>query len=257
MRVFGLVLLGAWLASSVVSAQSGLIGHWNFNQPTGSVAPDSVGGNNGTLTAGAAFVGGGIQGNAIDLTGGQVNLPVGVLNAIEANPSNSFAYSMWIRPEAFGSYKTVFDTTGRQSSLWINSASDGFYQTSLGGGGNAYVPNWTLNQWQHLVYQFDNTTDTLSVYRDGVLNWSIITGAGDPLFDQALVIGGNPSGGGTAWDGQIDDLQIYNRALTPTQINFLRDNPGANLNLPEPLSLTAWAIAGVGLFVVARRSRRK
>ena len=73
----------------------------------------------------------------------------------------------------------------------------------------------TLNTWFHLAVTFDNTT--LRLYVNGVLVGSRAVAGPLLVSTGAVRIGGN-NVWGEYFAGRIDDVRIYNRALSVTEI---------------------------------------
>ena len=82
-----------------------------------------------------------------------------------------------------------------------------------------------LNQWHHYVFVWNGNADTSSVrlYRDGVLQPDPFgdAGAGSKVADASnvLYVGGAPGMGTT--NVRLDDVRMYNRMLTQTEITAL------------------------------------
>jgi hypothetical protein len=106
---------------------------------------------------------------------------------------------------------------GEVPSLYFSSAS-----------GNLLAPSPVpLNTWSHVAGTYDGTT--MSFYVNGVLVSSQPqTGAITPSTD-ALSLGGNP--GGANWNGLLDEVRIYNRALSATEIQA---DMNIAVNAPTP-----------------------
>ena len=73
-------------------------------------------------------------------------------------------------------------------------------------------------EWEHVAFTFDGTTSTL--YRNGE-----VVASGDFSFggnpDAALVLGCSVAGGGNPFNGALDDIRIYNRALSSDEIMYI------------------------------------
>ena len=80
-----------------------------------------------------------------------------------------------------------------------------------------------LNAWTHLATTWDGGTWRLFVngVQAGVRQFSGSIGQSA----QPLLIGGNAIWNDEWFQGQIDELRVYNRALTPTEIATDRDTP--------------------------------
>jgi hypothetical protein len=85
--------------------------------------------------------------------------------------------------------------------------------------------NLSDNQWTHVTAVYDGST--MRLYKDGVeVGTHNKTGAiaTDPTV--SVWIGGNPSAAtDRPWDGLIDDIRIYDRAITPQEIQTLATGP--------------------------------
>jgi hypothetical protein len=76
--------------------------------------------------------------------------------------------------------------------------------------------------WTHLVYTNDGTT--CKFYQDGKLLGTSPNGAGEPILAKNLTIGRMNHPGFDAFNGNLDDLGVWNRVLTTEEIKFLFEN---------------------------------
>jgi hypothetical protein len=77
-----------------------------------------------------------------------------------------------------------------------------------------------VGQWQHIAYTWDGTTER--VYIDGTQQASSPTPGALSYDTRDLYIGCDYSGGTSRpFSGILDELQIYNRALSATEIQAL------------------------------------
>lgn len=219
-------------ASKIQSAQSeagtGLVGHWKLDDRAGTRATDSSGrGNHGTLT-GFNFTGAtsnwisGRLGGGLNFDG--TNDYISTPSMTSYASTNSHTYSAWVRVDgAFGTsafgYGWVINgsVAGAGSSLILNSNKVGFFYNggSAVYGGNAIVSSGV---WHHIVTSYDSTTGRVTLYLDGVLDttssvltaWSAGTGYRIGSYN-----------GSNFFNGPIDDVRIYNTALTAQQVKTL------------------------------------
>lgn len=159
-----------------------------------------------------AFDGGGTE---------SIIVPSGLLGSIAGSTSASVA--CWFFKTTFApSFATLYDATtvasaNRMFSFFINTASAGFAAVANSNGtGQTYSPVWTLNEWQHAVLTCDGSF--IRAYRNGIKNAQNSAGIGSGFLAAQWEIGGNPSTGGTYWDGQLDDLRFYDRGLTDQEV---------------------------------------
>ncbi len=180
-------------------------------------ANDSVGSNNGTLVNGATFAPG-VVGQAFSLDGVDDVVRVPNSASLSFGPSSSMSVSLW-------AYRTG---TARVMHLVSKRSGCGSfnYQMAFDGSGVGFgspfggaITNTTLalNTWTHLVGTFDGAT--FSLYLDGQLK---ATGAGTLglVNSDDLLIGGAGTCGQT-FNGLLDEVKLFDRALTPSEIQFL------------------------------------
>lgn len=217
----------------------------------GASVADTLGLYSGAIEGDVSWAAG-QAGGALSFNGGQVRIPKAMLET-EIDPVDAVTVSMWINPTQFGNYKSIFDTQARSLSLWFDTATGGW----MGVGGNSnsgatFTPGWTTGQWQHLGLRFDNATHVWELYRNAQL-CSRLTNTSGANFWYDWVLGGNPSGpvGGTSrYLGLMDDVQVYDTALSPQDIAWLAANPGQAL--PEPATAMV-LVAGAALCLLRRR----
>ena len=85
-----------------------------------------------------------------------------------------------------------------------------------GQGADLTVPDFWDNNWHFIALTYDGTTANL--YADGVLKTSAAEAWN--LVPSGCVIGGQV-GPTQFWPGSVDDVRIYNRALSATEISQL------------------------------------
>lgn len=216
---------------------SGLIGHWKLDDGSGTNANDDAGSNDGTLTNGPTWTTGKISG-AVQFDGSNdyVSLP------------NSFPHisdgtiSMWI--------KSTSDTVGTLLGVHRDATSGIYWLLQAGNGASSFFTNelvtiYNLNgstleaayvsanrselfdgNWHHIVV----TDDTVvRLYIDGVEKTlgNRFGNPGNSLFDywayDSFKIGAEYYSGTsqTHFNGLIDDVRIYNRALSSFEIQQL------------------------------------
>jgi hypothetical protein len=75
-----------------------------------------------------------------------------------------------------------------------------------------------LHEWKHVGFTFDATTQTLSVYVNGMLENSKVCDAplGDTKHNNDFRVGADPNGDG-GWIGTLDELLIFKKVITPAQ----------------------------------------
>ncbi len=210
---------------------SDLVGWWNFD---GNVN-DSSGYNNHGTNHGAILVDG-IIGQAYQFNGtsGGIIMP-SRLNLLDPGPSNSFTVSFWGNMNNQGQYFAFFVNQGsgggtsRMFSIGQQDTGQSNIRISL--RGSTTNPNWNefWDDWHHYLLSWDGITANLFMNGEFYLSPSVGSNAPDDL--SAVGVGTRYSGGSVA-NGIIDDVRIYSRALTASEIQTIyaqtKDNYLAN-----------------------------
>ncbi len=109
----------------------------------------------------------------------------------------------------------------------------------------------TTDTWLHYAAVYTSgATPKMEIYLNA--NSAISETSGVPASQYNpdgidITIGGRASCGDCGWVGALDDVRLYDEALTQSQIQAI-------MNIPEPVSITMLCIGGV--FVVLRRRRQ-
>src|SRR5690348_4003730 len=221
-------LLVYW--SLPVDAQSGLVGWWQGE----SNVNDTIGGNNGSITMQLSYVPG-ESGQAFDFLGGSVDIP----NNPTLQPTN-ITIQMYVKSSGSGSYKYIASMASA-GAYGLYTGGDGlvhlFCNTPSGqafsAGPNSNGVIWD-NNWHQLTAVFDGTYAL--IYVDGVLQtnksggYSDLSGSGPanlsyPAGD--LVLGDYAVRFGANYSGLMDDVRIFNHALTAAEIMDTYTNPAS------------------------------
>ncbi|HXE12539.1 MAG TPA: LamG-like jellyroll fold domain-containing protein [Bryobacteraceae bacterium] len=215
------------------AAPSGLVAAYNFNEGAGTLVADSSGnGNTGTI-ANATWTTSGKFGNALVFNG--TNARVNISDSVSLHLSSAMTVEAWINPSAVTSAWRDVIYKGLDS-IYLEATSDRSKVPAAGGtfGGNDIAAFGTsalaLNIWVHLAETYDGST--VRLYVNGVLVSSLAqTGAIAPSA-KPLQIGGD-SDWGQYFKGTIDEIRIYNIALTAAQIQTDMNAPlGDSGNYP-------------------------
>ncbi len=218
-------------APSCVPPLSGLVSWW----PGEANANDAVGGNNGVLQGGAGF-GSGEVGQAIDLDGSSGY--VRVANQPTLNTPDGLTVDAWIYPTAFGGARDIAtkwdDPTGQWSWIFkLHNDGSGRLRIEISRGdhnalgdlgGSTILPP---NKWSHVAATYDRSTSQLRLYVNGGIDSEGFANYGNVAINNSatdLLIGATNGQTGTPseyFQGRIDELQLFDRALSPSEINAI------------------------------------
>jgi hypothetical protein len=211
---------------TVSNAQTpGLIAAFGFNEASGSIVNDLSGnGNNGQMTN-AVRSPSGRYGGALSFNG--TSSIVTVADAASLDLTTGMTLSAWVRPSALSGWRTVLLKERPASlsyALYAHSTASrpAGYVANPGDTGVTGTSALALNTWTHLTLTYDGSV--LILYVNGVeVNrvgpaGAILTSTG------ALSIGGN-NVWGEFFSGLIDEVRVYNRALSPTEIQTDMNTP--------------------------------
>jgi len=213
----------------------GLVGYWSFEDGVGDKATDFSGsGNTGTLTnMEAADWVAGKRGKALSFDG--VNEYVKVINPTELNSTGAITLSAWIKPTNLSDYHAIAgkgnSNTGEPYAMLLSGTSLYFrISGSFGDSNNNTGGTVQLNQWQHLVATFDSSTGA----KKGYINGSLVidaTVAGTLKSETSnFYIGVQGNEVNSLFNGSIDEVRIYNRALGASEVTYLYESSVQRFN---------------------------
>jgi PKD repeat protein len=228
----------------------GLVASYAFEEGTGTTLTDrSRNGHNGTIS-GAAWSAAGKYGNALLFDG--VDDLVSVADSNLLDLTTGMTIEGWLRPTTSGtSFRTFVikeDGSSHVYRIYANtSALAPRAQAAIAGGVRSATGTTALpvNVWSHVAATYDGTTLRLWVNGNEVANVvkapSIATSTG------AFRIGGRSVSPGEFFAGLVDDVRVYNVALTQAQIQADMNTPVAPDTSPPVVSSVAPAAGATGV----------
>jgi len=215
----------------------GLVGYWSFDEGSGSTAYDASGnGNDGTLIHDPKWTQG-KSGSALQFDGTDDYVDCG--NDESLNITDAITIEAWIKPTTWASYRYPVskkkDTTGY--SLQTGDVSTSGLQFRIYIGGAAYLAETNilppLNQYSHIIGTYDGSR--VRIYMNGIeqtIGRDVI-GSID-ITTNPLTIGCYSSGT-CHFNGIIDEVRIYNRALSAEEVRYHYNHGGpvASWNFDE------------------------
>jgi hypothetical protein len=224
--------------------QQGLAGYWKFDETSGTTASDSSGnGNDGTFVGDPQWVTGKI-GGALEFDG---NDYVNCGNGPSLQIQDEITMAFWFQVEAFqntwegflakgdNSYRTSRgDGTGNATHMGISGTSVG--------GGNGWFNGTVIvtdGQWHHMAAVYDGAEGR--IYIDGALDVASPGTGQINISTYDLYIGENAQATGRFFHGLLDDVRIYDRALTDGEIGQVMEGDETAVEFGGKLA-TKWGV---------------
>jgi hypothetical protein len=201
---------------------NGLVGWWPFN---GNADDESGNGNNGSNN-GATLNSDrfGSNNSCYYFQNNNILIPHNTLFGFQAN--SGFTISMWCNSSDFSNSLHFMGKRGDSSPYfnWQIAYGGNLIGPNFGSGtdpgiyNGAFSPDLLLiNNWYHIVGKFNN--GVWSIYVDGILKATNTTAMVNPDSNTPMTFG--ESGGFQGFIGKLDDIGIWNRALTDCEIQNL------------------------------------
>ena len=215
--------------SSVVSAttsavSSGLVGAWGFNEDAGATASDVSGfANNGLLGATTWTTQGKYgAGLAFDGTSSQIAVP----GSASLDLTSAMTLEAWVNPStAATDWRSILAKNTDRYYLMASSDPQGMPAVggTFGSGNlNVFGPQLLpLNAWRHVAATFDGAS--LRLYVNGASVASTAQSGALTTSTENLLIGADHYG--EYFQGVLDEIRIYNRALSVSEIQADMNNP--------------------------------
>ena len=231
-----------------VGLNSGLVGYWSFDGPDmyNNTALDRSGqGNNGTLTNGPTRKVGRI-GQGLEFDGSNDYVDIANESNFDFERTQPFSYSLWTKPKAgdtsislaFGKilnsgnftgwalltnydYSSNTEVAGRLAVALINISGT---TNAIGIEADSKIND---GGWHHYTVTYDGSSfaSGIKIYEDGIslaLNVASDSLTGSILNNVNVEIGDRDSGASSLnYPGLIDEVRIYNRALSGDEIKRL------------------------------------
>jgi len=205
----------------VNSATAELVGHWRMDEGAGDTANDSSGnGNHGTLIDSVQWdvgqIGGAVK---FDGTRGYVQIPHG--DSLKLINQGDFTITMWFRQDVVTGIANLLqqtDLNGTGRTLLLADSATGI-RTYLGGTSTVSGVIEEAGIWYHvaLIVTEGGATDTINFYIDGKPSGTPAQVNSEDT-DGDYLIGTNKGLDGRWINGLVDDLRLYNHALSEAEI---------------------------------------
>ena len=252
-NVVGTLLLIVFFISPsfafALDTTDGLVGLWRFDETTGISSTDSRSSIQAVFS-GLPIWGTGKIGGGVSFDGMTVRA---VATSSLLSNLSKMTISVWVKPNSLGGSNGISNERILTKSS-LTAKRFGFHINPEGGVGFLFgfsgsVGSWktapntvSLNTWHHIVVTYDSSSliNVPIIYIDGVVQnvTEFIKPVGVPVTDNSILfIGDNPNADGSistkAYNGTLDQLRIYNRMLSSTEVQniYQTENPSDGMVL--------------------------
>ncbi|HUB86941.1 MAG TPA: LamG domain-containing protein [Verrucomicrobiae bacterium] len=232
------------LISNPGQASSGLVALWSGE----GNANDSVSGNNGTLTD-VSFANGKI-GQAFSFNGDDSSIMIPANSSLNIGAGDGFTLTAWIKPSNLNQGFQIIgwnnggeneNQLGVEFCVTLDSGPGSLYanivDTSAGWHQIRSRATMVSYDFQFVALTYDKTSGIAKIYCNGKAVAVQNMGSFTPQTSFNLYLGNCPNSNDAAFSGLMDEVSIYNRALSDSEIQALctQQNGG---QLPPPPDFT-------------------
>lgn len=231
---------GSTTNTATVTVTAGLVAYWSFNENSGTTVNDSLSNNNTGTINGATWTSGKVN-SALSFDG--TNDYVNAGSGTSLNITDEITISAWVKPS---------NDSVRQIIVWKGVAGDGFgpddielhveavsygyFGAQYMGQSLLYAPTggFSTGVWYHLALTVKNG-QFARFYQDGILrasNESLVAYDVSSVSPQTYI--GRPSSNSRYFSGSIDEVKIYSRALSDSEVlaDYNASNNSTDTTLP-------------------------
>jgi hypothetical protein len=212
------------LSKVTVGTDLGLVGYWKLDESSGSTIADSSGyANTGTLLGGythstsvPAALGAGDT-HSLTFNGSNAYASLGVSSMLANNSPQSI--SLWVNLTSNANVQNFVAMVNvpSQSGLQVGLRNGNLVTWNWGGGALITGTLPTTGAWHHVVYTWDGTTNRM--YLDNTAQTSTTTAHQTASPDNLYF--GSYDGVNELLSGSLDDVRVYNRALSAAEVSAL------------------------------------
>jgi hypothetical protein len=206
-----------WIANATDSLDQGLVGYWKFDEGRGDIAFDqTLNHNDGKLVNGPAWVQG-KYGTALQFDGKSTFVEVPDTNVLRL--ANQFTISAWVKASNFSGQRWIIDKGYNAYRLLLNGTKAQFQVNGIEvliDSRSSLLPG----VWYQVAATYDGTLAKL--YLNGNLEMVQTRSTSAQQTNSSLISGAAATkSSATVFNGILDDVHLYNRALGEQEVNAL------------------------------------
>jgi hypothetical protein len=218
--------------SILPASMSGLVGYWKFDELIGSTSSDFSGyGHHGSWVNGPSATSSCRVGSCIGFNGttNYVNVPNPSSSTLDFSTNTDFSVTFWVKANSFGNTPFIVDKrhsfggTFAGYTVYLSATGapilrlgDGVSVNEWAGGGTNATGTW--NFYAVSASRAGNAT----LYTNGTsIGGGNISAIGNITTANSLYLGTKDATATNALDGLLDEVRIYDRALTSDEVGDL------------------------------------
>ncbi|HYG78333.1 MAG TPA: LamG-like jellyroll fold domain-containing protein [Planctomycetota bacterium] len=228
-----------------VELTRGLAGHWKFDEGLFGVVTDEAGNDCSLRVFNPVWTTGRV-GGAMEFNGRNAHAEVD--NSAPLNLTGTVTVCAWIKLNVGGRDQKIAGIMGERGggngggyklSVYADNKLDFEIRPATGIVINRNVTGGTVlapGVWYHVMGVYNDSENFMATYINGALERRVMTSASLSRTTGKFTVGAEPwAPGENRFNGLIDDLRVYNRALNAAEIRALCDAPpimGEHLRTP-------------------------
>ncbi|MCC7449023.1 MAG: LamG domain-containing protein, partial [Anaerolineae bacterium] len=224
--------------------EDGPVSYWRLGETSGKTAADVMGSNPGTITGGVTLgTAGAISGDSDKaMTFNGSSGYISIANKASLNFTGDFTLEAWAMPTVLnGQERLILNKGGNQYRLGINANNRWYGSVYIGGVRYNIVGSVkpAVGRWDHIV--LTRSGSTLTLYINGASAGTVTAAGTLDTTTRILAIGRKGASASSYFRGAIDEVAIYNTALSPAQVSAhynIGSGTVAGLQAPKPPTAT-------------------
>jgi len=223
MLAFGLILgLGVPAQAGLTD---GLVAYFSFEDGSNLGLDNTGNGNDGTAAGDPVGVVGKV-GNGVEFDG--AGDWFALANEANFDLPTAMTVAVWIQPTWTTSWQGV--VAKGEGGRWRLARDGGGTDVKFSGNTGNVDGNVAVNDgaWHLVVATFDGANTTASMYIDDLAVRTTVSGATQENGDKQVMIGNNPDSTGRAFNGLMDEVGIWDRALSAAEVAQLWNGGAGN-----------------------------
>jgi hypothetical protein len=194
-----------------------LAAYWKFDENSGSAAADASGhGNTGTLFNGPVWSAGKI-GGCLRFNGSTTYIDCG--NGASLNPGSQLSVAAWINMNA-GSTSASQEILSKSSQYHFRVQAGGKLRFAVGSATLNGTSVLSTNTWHYVAATYDGAE--MKLYVNGVLDGTLSNAALMSNNGLNVRLGARDSSTPLCFNGLLDEVRVYNRAISAAEIGSLK-----------------------------------